>query len=606
MCLQALASFATSTGIPLLVLTSWSVYAAVCVLDLTDILDAGLRELLLREQTETVRNARRQWTDIGASGSTPDLSRDITDWSKESTLALKLLVLTEVVEGHLQWPMTRESLLTRLCQPTASKVWSSAIGNLASTILDHLDGVDKAGRRIRAGKDRPALLALAHDLHGRDGIAANAQERLVETELFGLEVQHVSPDFVYLGLSLIRKRQSLRIAVDSNWIELSVESLGHVLNPLPCLLAIELPRLKARDELERKPHRRDHVRRQPLSEKCLCLFNLGMCNISEGTVNQLLNNSQESAFAEAFLGKYDHAVLDADAGVDVVLDLAKLNALTMELDLCILAAGDVKGAIMVVSDKITSFVHPPGPVMMWLMIRPSRINDESLACLLGLFVVFPRKRMTFNDKLADGSNGHETVVVVPVNNPTMDTNLATNVQWVLALPHTSMDILGHGFSASDEGLETGDIGGVDEFDKSISIALVVQAADGKRGVEMCPGRALGYQHHSMLPSTQVLNTLIGKNVHLHGRCVIFCAVASRFCDWHVLTLEPETHMIKTSETFQEDGPCDVENVALSLMGKRKIAVDSVVFQTSRNIRCQTLILLARFRRWEDRWLHGCH
>ena len=74
------------------------------------------------------------------------------------------------------------------------------------------------------------------------------------------------------------------------------------------------------------------------------------------------------------------------------------------------------------------------------MFCPSRINNESTIGLLRLFVIFSRKRMAFNYQLADRSNRHETVMIIPVNNPTMDTNLMANIQRVLALDHTTMDM----------------------------------------------------------------------------------------------------------------------------------------------------------------------
>ena len=55
-------------------------------------------------------------------------------------------------------------------------------------------------------------------------------------------------------------------------------------------------------------------------------------------------------------------MLDVEADVDVVLNLAELNALTMKLDLGVLATGNMKSTVMVISDEVASFVHPPRPV----------------------------------------------------------------------------------------------------------------------------------------------------------------------------------------------------------------------------------------------------
>ncbi|KAI6749840.1 hypothetical protein QX201_002675 [Fusarium graminearum] len=133
-------------------------------------------------------------------------------------------------------------------------------------------------------------------------------------------------------------------------------------------------------------------------------------------------------------------MLDANTNVDVVLDLAQLNSLSMELDLCIFPSSDMKGAVVVVSDKVACLVHPSRTAMVWLIERPFRINDESLTCLLGLFVVLPSKGVAFDNKFSNSSNWHKTVVVVSVNNPAMDANLVTNVQWVLAFSHASMNV----------------------------------------------------------------------------------------------------------------------------------------------------------------------
>jgi hypothetical protein len=88
--------------------------------------------------------------------------------------------------------------------------------------------------------------------------------------------------------------------------------------------------------------------------------------------------------------------------------------------------------------------------------------------------------------------------------------------------------------------------------------------------------------------------------------VTICAAASWFtCDL-VLTLEFETYIIESREALEEDGPGYVKYITVSLLGQNKIFDNSFISQSSRDIRYQTLILLASLGRWKDGWLHSCH
>ncbi|KAI6774792.1 hypothetical protein HG530_001550 [Fusarium avenaceum] len=101
-----------------------------------------------------------------------------------------------------------------------------------------------------------------------------------------------------------------------------------------------------------------------------------------------------------------------------MFNLTKLNTLSVELDLCVLARDIVQGAVRVVYNQITGLVHPVHTITGKSGVNAPRwMINESLSRLGLVAQISPCNDRSFDDKLANTTNGHETVVVAWINDP---------------------------------------------------------------------------------------------------------------------------------------------------------------------------------------------
>ncbi|GJD02085.1 hypothetical protein ColKHC_10910 [Colletotrichum higginsianum] len=273
-----------------------------------------------------------------------------------------------------------------------------------------------------------ALLSGSSDeLHGTKGIAAEGEEAVVQADA-GLAAQDLSP---HLLQRLLHLRLGL-VLLGGGHAQAGDLFTRHGASELAQALAVDLARDQGRHLAERDVGGGDHVagdlgtqRDVDLGdglaelgrEDCDVVFRVG---VDDGVL--LDDEGDEGGLAAAGLDDLGHD-LDARGHLspEVMLDFGQLDSLAAELDLLVLAAheGDGPCAVGVVADQIPRLVEAAVSAAGGATTgeEPGGILDEDLVGF-GLVVEVPETDDgPLDEKLADGSDGHETLVVIGIDDP---------------------------------------------------------------------------------------------------------------------------------------------------------------------------------------------
>ncbi|KAI6758649.1 hypothetical protein HG530_010889 [Fusarium avenaceum] len=114
-------------------------------------------------------------------------------------------------------------------------------------------------------------------------------------------------------------------------------------------------------------------------------------------------------------------------------DSCKFDPLSSDLDLCILSTNEVETAVRIIGYQIAGLVQPTATSSAVILPtkslkKPSGRIDK---CRLGLGLVVEVtscENMSLNEKLADGSNRKEFVMIILVNNPASSTCSSTDAR----------------------------------------------------------------------------------------------------------------------------------------------------------------------------------
>lgn len=107
----------------------------------------------------------------------------------------------------------------------------------------------------------------------------------------------------------------------------------------------------------------------------------------------------------------------------MVLDLAQFDTLATDLDLSVLATKEQKQAVWHVLDQVTGLVQTRTPVER----EPVGLGNKRRFGLLLVAQVMASQRIALDEKLTNGADRGEFVVVVAIDYPAVATNCCTDV-----------------------------------------------------------------------------------------------------------------------------------------------------------------------------------
>ncbi|GKT76993.1 hypothetical protein ColTof4_09416 [Colletotrichum tofieldiae] len=244
----------------------------------------------------------------------------------------------------------------------------------------------------RHGQGNARLSGGSDELHRAKGVTAESEEAVVQTDA-GLAAEDFGP---HLLQRLFHLRLWL-VLLGGSHAQAGNLLTGHGASELAQTLTVNLAGDQGRHFAEGDVGGGDHVAGD-------------------------LGAQRNGGLAAAGLDNLGH---DLDAGghlaPEVVLDLGQLDSLTAELDLLVLAAdeGDGSGAVGVVADQVASLVETAVSATGGSAAReePGGVLDEDLVCLGLVVEVSQTDDRSLNEKLSNGAHGHQTLVVIRVDNP---------------------------------------------------------------------------------------------------------------------------------------------------------------------------------------------